>query len=902
VRFSRLRELAGQHRLAAWLGVVAILASLSAVTAGTLSWAGNAALLLLAAGIGGALSVVRVPFDEAWARRLGVALLGGGGVWLFAPTLWTEGGFLGRGDWGVHHALVRTLVRGLERGEMPGWVQSVSSGDAPFEMYPAFTYLLAAGLVRLFDAPGEIMTILFALGATAHVLIAVGAARLAYRVAPWWVGWLVGLLALLDSGGYSGGGAYAILRVALLHNAVSQALFLFALVPLVDALERPTPWRLAGIWVFTALACAAHPTGLIQVAAVGGALVIAACVVRDVRAVRPLALALHLGLGAALAAVVWAPLGAKLLAYGLHYSTSPQSAWEVMARLLDARAPEHSFAAFVGVGLVGVGLGLASRRAVPTLVAGATIAMILLGTSAPYLFLELAPSFSTARLGAHRLPSLLKPFLHVAGAFALARMLAGRLPVRTGARVVAGALLAVLAVFGVRALAPLGSLRAEEVEREMRWRGPSRESFEALAAWLRAQEQPAGKIGRLLYEGRENFSYHLGGLADVPVVFTSDVPILFLRERIEDTSEESLRRFDVRWVFRWKESPRLGDPASEQRIGEFVVRRVAGWDGELARVEGGAGTVRTLALADDRIEVEVDAAAPVPVVFGMGYWPRWRAESGGRAIPVYATYATQRRDLRVVAAWLPPGKTVLTADGPLPEDGAGRVLAWGAAVVIVLGALLRRRGLRWVARAQRWLWRRRVVLAAAAAAAIAVGLAVVVALPEPRMRALEIGQGVAGRARVEARVDAEGEPFVRCEYSVIKGMYVCAGLGWVFAEMKDLVGDVPPSWRFPAPAVGFRSMHEEKPVQFVVSMRRRLAGRYKAGAAGKGDAFLDVENGPRGSVDDRREIDLADDLRSVTLSVRVSPLGEMSAGLVALDALDLDRRANVPWLPERPAF
>jgi hypothetical protein len=725
-------------------------------------------------------------------------------------------------------------------------------------------------------------------------------------VASWKIGWAVGLIALLDSGGYSGGGAQAILKVALLHNAVSQALFLLALPPLLDALQRPTRLRLLAIWLFVALACATHPTGLIQVAVTCAALGVSALLARDVRAVRLLLLAGHVALGAALAAVVWAPLAAKLVHYGAHYSNAPFTAWELLRRMLDGAEPEHTFGALLGLSFLGVALALVSRRAAATVLAVSALVFVFLATTAPYLFFELTPSFSTARLGAHRLPSLLKPFLHVALAFAVARMLAGRLPVRPGSRALAGALLAVLGCFGLRAVVPWLDLRSAELEREMRWRGPSPESFEAIAAWAkaRAEENRPDRFGRLLYDGRENFSYHVGALSGLPILFTSDVPILFLRDRIEDTTPESLRRFDVRWVFRWREPPQLGDPATEQRVGEFVVREVKGWDGQFARIESGAGQVRTLRLDNDRIEVEVTGTdAPALVAFGMGYWPRWRARSGDEQIPLYATHATPRRHHRVLAGWLPPGKTVLTPDGPLPEDGAGRVLAFAAAGLLVAGMLaarsrkLARRILRLVARAQRFARRRRLILVGAAAVALSVVLVVAVLVDDGAAEALALGQGTAGRAVVEARVENSGKAFVRCQYSMLRGLYQCGSLGWVYASMDELIEDVPPSWRFPAPAIISRSFHEEERVEFQIVMRRRLAGRYWAAAAGKGEVLLELEPGPRFSMGTTRPIELEDATRLVRITMRVPPLGEVFTSVVRAETLDLDRRSDVPMAP-----
>ena len=195
---------------------------------GSLSWAGNVAPLILLGGAGALLAPltarVQIPARPEVARRVGIALLAGLGAAMYLPPLLTDGGFLGKGDWGVHHALVQVLV---DAGGIPPWVPTVSTGDPSFELYPALPYLLAATVVRWLG--GDAITVLYGIGAAAHVLIAIGSARLAYRMGHWSLGWGIGLLALLDSGGYSGGGSYAVIQMGLYANAVSQALFLLAL-------------------------------------------------------------------------------------------------------------------------------------------------------------------------------------------------------------------------------------------------------------------------------------------------------------------------------------------------------------------------------------------------------------------------------------------------------------------------------------------------------------------------------------------------------------------------------------------------------------------------------------------------------------------------------------------------
>src|SRR5262249_37302243 len=87
---------------------------------------------------------------------------------------------------------------------------------------------------------------------------------------------------------------------------------------------------------------------------------------------------------------------------------------------------------------------------------------------------------------------------------------------------------------------------------------------------------------------------------------------------------------------------------------------------------------------DEAVEIEVTADAPVLVALGTGFYPRWRARhASGVDEPVYAYPATRNGSVHVVAAWVRPGHTTFTADGPLPSDHNGRLLSLAAALFAI---------------------------------------------------------------------------------------------------------------------------------------------------------------------------------------------------------------------------
>src|SRR5688572_15232776 len=136
-----------------WLWLVVPLVLLAVALFFPVSGAAGVALLgllaLAGAGLALALARWRVALPR-WAQDLlvvGVVLLAS--VQLFAGP-WQVGGFR-IWDWGPHHANLQHLVTALRQGNVPRWVQSVSTGDSPYELYAFLPYYLAARAAILTD-------------------------------------------------------------------------------------------------------------------------------------------------------------------------------------------------------------------------------------------------------------------------------------------------------------------------------------------------------------------------------------------------------------------------------------------------------------------------------------------------------------------------------------------------------------------------------------------------------------------------------------------------------------------------------------------------------------------------------------------------------------------------------
>lgn len=867
--------------------------------AATLVVIGAGALLVVRAWHALPLVVRRPPRGAAELAVCALTIAVGAG--LCADALTPTAGWL-RGDWGPQRAILAQLLGG---GGDSGWSHVLSTGEAPLETYPALTYYLAAALARALEL--DALDALRLLAVLTHVAIAVGIARLALRVAPAPIAALMGALALLDRGALSAGSQSGIFEWGILHSAVGQALTLAACVAVLDAVRAPRLRTALAIWLFTALAAAAHPSSLIALAAVLVGLGATALIAHDVPARRPALAALHVVLGLALAAPVWMPLGDRLLVYGQHFANVPRTADGLLGELATRGFPWSSLPIVIIGGTVGLLIGLWTRRAVPILAGATGVVLLLLATDAPYLLLDLAPSQAVARLGATRLMALVRPWSFVGAALVLALLWhvaaarRARAPLtgarRTSAIVLAGLLLAAFA----RAALPWWSAASADVYAATH-RSTDGSGEAALVAWARQQvaSAPPATMGRALFEiGDEHYNYHLTAETGLPTLHLGATAAVLLRERMIDTSPASLRRFNVRWIIAADATPTIGDPATEQRFGRFTVRQVPDWDGALARVEAGAGTVSTRAITPDRIDVDVQGG-PALVALGLGFYGRQHVRGpDGRALPIYACAATPTSDLRVPCAWLPPGASSFGFDGALASDGAGRPLAALALVTIAaIVALASRRAWRWrwlrrwaAARARLRPHRARLRLGGVVLAAAALLVLAVIDQVAPA-RALQLGTGLRSGAEVDIDAGAGWEP---CSYHALEGRFGCPGGAVVQDSMTGVLNDEQLGWPFVTPSIEVSSA---TPARVRIRLHTRLAGRYWAAAVGSAMRLRLGGEAPR-SIGSQSTLDVAAGAYDLELEASVN--GHAAFTMVAEDTLVPPRPARrLP--PDAPPF
>jgi hypothetical protein len=415
-------------------------------------------------------------------------------------------------------------------------------------------------------------------------------------------------------------------------------------------------------------------------------------------------------------------------------------------------------------------------------------------------------------------------------------------------------------------------------------------------ALARMRDLGPGRFARALFDEDTHEHMHLTASTGLPSFHLPPLPDMLLRERMEDTTSASLRRFDVRWAIAIGHSPSEGDPDTEKTLGTYRIREITDWDGKFARIERGTGTVVTTRLDDDAVEIEVTATAPVLVALGTGYYPRWRAtHADGSDEPVYAMPSTPTATLHVVSAWVKPGHTTFTCDGPLPSDHDGRFLSIVAAL-FAIAVMIAWQRTRWRVRILRRLavLRARVPRAAHLAVMYGVPLVIVVLIARSCIAtsgpalALEVGSGIRGTASVEARVT--GGAWETCTYDRLPGEYRCDGLVKVYDGMTQTVNDIHPSWPFVTPAIVAAPDRDD--VEIRVRLRERLSGTYWA-AVGEGSAEISFNGDMPRNVDRNKEvIDLGDADRTIEID------GHVGAGwsftFVRQDTLEPDRSYLVP--------
>ena len=828
-----------------------------------------------------------------------------------------------KGDWAIHVYLAEELAAALDRGRIPNYLHGLNTGDSPFELYPLAMHWVTAQLARLFDMRDQVSEVMGWLAVTGYVLLAVGIARLASRMAPWPLAALAGVLAVLDAGELFAGGAIATLYFALLDQTFALVLGVFGVGALADWLRRPSWHRAVRVWILFALMGLVHPSGLLVSGAVVGGLVVAATLARDVRPLVSLTAVMHVAIGVMASAIVWSPYAGRVLEWGASYPNAPVEASRAFAELLAGELPKSSYPALILAGFAGVIVGFFTRRAVPTLVASIAALLIAGYFDIPFVLSSIVPSEETARFAAFRMPALAKPFLltmiAVFGAFLLDHSVnLGTRPKFTAVRhrAALGAVAGVALLLGARAVVPFAADRVWEVRRTTQAEIDDREGFDELVAWAkaRAEEQP-GRFGRMFFESADHYTQAVGSRTGLPVFHAYAVPMAFLRERMTDASPDSLRRFGVRWVAKRGGPPAAGDRLSQLRFGTYYVRLVNGWDGSFAHLERGDGSVRVLNLEDDRVVVELtDTDSPALVSFAMGYYPRWRATHDGRDVPVYGMPASEDGQGDLVAAWIPPGRTVLTADAPLPSDARGRKPAAFAVVLAVLflvGSLvpsLRRRARRALARGSRLVRAHRGSIAVGALSSVALVLLVLGARDTDELtEAITVFDGFSSGARIEAKhtdLDVDPQPikipFTPCERIGWAGYADCGRAGRVGGTMSSLVGHEVFSWPWAAPAIVVQPRTE--PAYFRVEMVRTLAGTYQAAAFGERATFRITLDEDREITVGRviTEIELAEEPRPYRIEVEVTTTTLKPAFIAMVRPKAIGWEQDIPEPPESP--
>lgn len=837
---------------------------------GRLAGTVGAAILAAGCGIAALLAWPRLP---GWLRRppadvtstLVVALVIACGLSTFWDTLTVSPDWQ-LGDWGPQHAVLARALHALPGLDLPVWNHVVSTGDAPFELYPKLAYLVTGHTALALGMEQDLPRAMMVVAVATHLAIAVGTAAIARRIAPWPLALLVGIAALVDSGAVAHGGTVGLFRWALLHSALALACSTAAAVAIVATLTRPRLRSAIAIWVATALACATHPAGLLAAAASAVALAAVALLASDVPPRRALIALGHVVLGVALGALAWMPLAERILAYGQHYPNALRSPGALLEDLLQSPSPVTAFALLGYAGYAGIVAGLWSRRAPIIFVAASALVLLVGLCDLPYLALDLAPGQGIARLGTERLAQLARPFVAAAGAYAIALAVAqiarGWQAAPPARRWIAAGVAGVLTAALLGALPPVWRAATNRAYSTSQVIAEDPAGRAQLVAWAQARvaaQQPEA-WGRAVFETDTHEHFHLTALTGLPTFHLPPQPDLLLRERIEDLSPASLRRFNVRWAIAQDRAPTLGDPATEVSLGTFRIREIAAWDGQFARIERGTGSVRTTRLDDGAVDIEVTASEPVLVALGTGYYPRWRARhADGREAPVYALPGIVGGSLHVVAAWVAPGRTRFTCDGPLPSDGRGTWISALALLAALAGVVV------WSRR--RWRWRvlrriaglrRRWRGRGPRVVAIAVPLAVVALLvrgcsdAHGPARALELGSGLRGTAEVSARL--RDGAWQACGYERATGAYVCDQLVIAYDGIASLLNDAPPSWAFNTPGI-VASAHRTG-VELRVRLRARLSGRYWM-AVSSGTVVLEV-SGEATRVIDRAVVPYAD--------------------------------------------
>jgi hypothetical protein len=807
-------------------------------------------------GVGVALLWPRAP---VWLRRppsdvttmLVLVIVAAAGITVFWDVM-TESPDWQLGDWGPHHAVLARIMPSLPGLDIPVWNHALSTGDAPLELYPAFTHILTGHIALALGLGDDLPLALMIVAVITYVAICVATTAICLRIAPKPIALIVGLMTLVDSGAIAHGGTVGLFRWALLHSSISLAFFIGAAIAVMAALRRPRIGISVTTWVLVALATACHPAGLLATAASIVALAGVALLATDIPPRRALMAMFHVAIGAALGAAVWMPLAARIFEYGQHYPNAIRTPSKLLEDLLLSPSPVTAFAMLTYAGYFGLIAGLWSRKAQVVFVSAISLVLLVGLCDVAYLGFDLAPGPGVARLGTERLMQIARPFVMAASAYGISIFAGSALRAWRGAtrnrRLIAAAVIGVMTGLMLRNAPSMWWTAASRASAQARAYPPDHAGRMMLTRWARVQAATItpGTWSRAVFETDTHEHMHLTAETGLPTFHNSWLPDLLLRERIEDLSDESLRRFNVRWVIAQDKEPTLGDKSTEIQLGTFRIREVPNWDGQFARIERGTGHVRTTRLDDRAVQIEVTGTTePVLVALGTGYYPRWRAtHATGVDEPVFALPSKEGATLHVVSAWVAPGVTTFTCDGPLPSDHDGRFLSIFAALIAAAGIVIWHRRklriplLRRLARARNHLPRTaQLALRYGIPAACMLLLARGCLQERQTTRSIELGSGLRATATVEGRL-AE-DPWETCDYSRLDGSYECPGIVEVHDGMTSLLNDAMPSWGFNTP--GFIATADDESAEIKVTVKAHLDGTYWVATNGTATISVDGE-------------------------------------------------------------
>lgn len=844
------------------------------------------------------------PRQRELAACLLVAALG---LFAFGPIV--RAGDAGHhADWSQNVAVVDEIVHEWRAGRpTPTVFLGVAAGDPTRDLYATLVHQLAAGLAITFGLSTLDATMSLVL--VAWILAAVAVTRLALRFSSWPIAILAGIACLFDSTTMFTWGVAATWYWGLFPSTCAIAVVLNGLPSLVDLASQPaTPRRVALVWLCLGLGALVHPIGLLfdGVLVIAGAL--CAIASRDETRTRWARVTLHAAIAVGLGAFSWLPTTARLTLYAAHFGNPQIPVLLALQRSVTGLLPETAFGTLMGIGVFTL---FAGRRAASFAWVAAWV-MLALYLDPLFLDLGLAPTSASARLQCFRTTSVAMPLLYAATGALLSTPttvpLGGR--PRLARAVAAIACCVGLAWVGPDALRSSWTWASAHARTQLglvaQPRIGNRGALDELLAWLRTERAalPEGQQARAAYEwSGDPINEVLRAYPESGVPITTHgtfVPVFVSREQIHATSGANFRRWGVRWSIGGDQTTPRGDATTEQRFGMLRVRTVSEWDGSIVHVVRGEGTARLLESDDQHLVLDVDAREPVLVEIGVPYYPRWRGAHDGAPVrvcarPIDPNVTTEQR---VLAAWLPPGRSVLRPDGPLPSDPIG----WPGTILAALVALVAWPGRRPIPRLDRlagallrwplrWLGSIALVLAALAF--------VVVPARQGAFGGVQRSLRFGGMFRPITMQVVTGPGPLPCEARGLLGRELhCAEGVRASMTVTHNVQDAPVGWPVPLPGIliagpAFEVTIHAPGVWDAGEHRVFCGGACRSVAVRYGGEEHSL---PPGST---RTFVLPAGQQGLDLRV-VGGGGEVPLTLVRSDAIDVDRHADVPFCGDRP--